>query len=231
MPRDFHNYHTSTGSYWLPYASPDHIIQTIIQNGIFDQPLIEAMKALVSPGDVYLDVGSNFGQSTVLMSYAVGPTGKVIAFEADPWIGSALKENIKQNKCTNTEVIIAAVWDESNLSLIYSSDDLVTFGSYGSYGIDPNATEGQQVKSITIDSLNLDRVNLIKIDAQGSDLNVLKGARDTIRRLKPNIIFEYEQLFNNRFNTSWNDYLQFISDIDYRITQTISYDNHLIQPK
>lgn len=231
MPRDLYLYFTATGSYWLPDSKSDHLIQTIVADGVFDQPLVDAMRGMVSPGDVYLDVGSNFGQTAVLMSKAVGPGGRVLAFEADPWIGQALSRNLKQNGCRNAEVFVSAVWDEPGKVLIYPTDDLITYESHGSYGIDPRASHGQQVHSMTIDSLGLERIDLMKVDVQGADLRALMGARESIARCRPRIVFEYEQQFDERFNTTWQDYLDFIAEIDYQITDVISYVNVLITPR
>jgi FkbM family methyltransferase len=128
--------------------------------------------------------------------------------------------------CYNT-----AVWHELGKTLFYPKADFNRFESYGSYGIDPTATDGQLVQSVTIDSLNLSQVDLIKIDIQGSDLNAMKGAVGTINRLKPTIIFEYESLFNEQFNTSWEDYLNFIESINYKIVHTIDGVNIVIEPK
>lgn len=231
MARDLYLYFTNTGSYWLPDSPSDHLIQAVIRGEIFDQPLVDAMRAMARPGDVYLDVGSNFGQTAVLMSKAVGPEGKVLAFEADPWIGGALERNLRQNGCRNSSVLVSAVWDEPGKMLVYPTDDLETYESHGSYGIDPTATVGQMVPSITIDSLELNRVDLMKIDVQGADLHALRGARQTIARCKPCIFFEYEQQFDSRFGTSWDDYLRFIDEIDYRIDNVISCVNVLIRPR
>jgi len=223
-------YRTSTGEYWLPESRTDHLIQTIINNQIFDQPLLDEMTSRLKQGDTVLDVGSNFGQTAVLLSKAVGPSGTVLAFEAEPWVYEVLKRNIKQNLCTNTQVYFGAVWDELGQTLLYPKDDLVTYESHGSYGINPIADTGQSIPSITIDSLELDRVDLIKIDVQGADLRAMKGCRSTIQQHRPTIIFEYEPSFDAMFNTTWQDYLDFIVEIDYRIVKTISYVNVLIEP-
>jgi hypothetical protein len=59
----------------------------------------------------------------------------------------------------------------------------------------------------------------------------MKGAINTISRLSPTIIFEYESLFNEQFNTCWEDYLNFIESINYKIVHTIDRVNIVIEPK
>ncbi len=224
-------HNTATGSYWLPEPGSDHVIRSIIDGLIFDQPLVDEMKRLCKPGSVVLDVGSNFGQTAVIMSKHVDQNGMVVAFEADPWIYRILRSNLSINNCTNSRAIFGAVWDEPGCELIYPEADLVRFESYGSYGIDPTANDGQKVPSITIDSVGINHVDLIKIDVQGSDLRAMKGAQQTIKRSKPIIIFEYESMFDQQFETGWDDYLEFIEMIDYEIVGTISSVNFVMVPR
>jgi FkbM family methyltransferase len=166
---------------------------------------------------------------SVLFSRSVGPTGSVHAFEADPFIYSALERNLAANHCTNVIPYHAAVWHSAGLELSYPEPDFTRFDSYGSYGIDPNSNGSRTVSSLTIDSLGLSAVDLIKIDIQGSDLNAMRGAVATIAKFKPLIVFEYESLFDAEFGVSWADYLEFISSIGYTISDTIGGVNLVIE--
>jgi len=230
MERDLYLYKTATGDYWLPDSPSDHLLSTIKNNQVFDRELVDTMVDMIRPGDVVLDVGSNFGQTAILLSHAVGDTGVVHGFEAEPWIYKAFCQNIRQNRRRNIIPHFGAVWDSDDMVLFYPKDDLETYESHGSYGIDPNASTGYEVSSITIDGLGLDRVDLIKIDVQGADLAVLRGCKQTIKKHHPRIIFEYEPMFDQRFNNTWEDYLSFINDVDYKISKIISLVNVLIEP-
>ena len=142
-----------------------------------------------------------------------------------------MTKNIEQNKCINVKTYQSAVWHETGLDLFYPKADFTRFESYGSYGIDPTAESGQAIKSLTIDSLNLPWVDLIKVDIQGSDLNAMKGAVNTIARFRPVIIFEYESLFNEQFKVDWQDYQIFIDEIGYQITHVVDHVNFVIESK
>ena len=142
-----------------------------------------------------------------------------------------MTKNIEQNKCINVKTYQSAVWHETGLDLCYPKADFTRFESYGSYGIDPTAESGQAIKSLTIDSLNLPWVDLIKVDIQGSDLNAMKGAVNTIARFRPVIIFEYESLFNEQFKVDWQDYQIFIDEIGYQITHVVDHVNFVIESK
>jgi hypothetical protein len=71
----------------------------------------------------------------------------------------------------------------------------------------------------------------MKVDVQGSDLFVLEGAIETIKRHKMPILFEYEEQFNEQFNTKWKNYSDFIESVSYRTEKTIYNINYLIVPK
>lgn len=228
---------TATGDWWLPTDNDIDIIIKAMKSGeVFEPEIIDSASTFIKPGSTVLDIGSNFGQMAVLFSRLVGPKGKVYAFEADEFIFNLLCRNIKENNRKNIEPVFGAVWDNDGLELFYPEPDFERFGSYGSYGIDLNAKEGRKVRSFTIDSLNITSpISLIKIDIQGSDLFALKGARKTIEREQPVIIFEFEEQFQKEFGTSLEDYEDFIRDINYKIigkVDDIAYaENFIVAPR
>lgn len=223
---------TTNGHWWLPTnAQSDIIFQAMSQGKIFESEIINLAKKYIRPGSTVLDVGSNFGQMAVIFSKVVGKTGTVHAFEADPFVCSILRMNIKENGCHNVIVHEGAVWHETGKMLFYPDPDFKRFGTYGSYGIDPNATKGRTVQSFTIDSLNIQSpISFMKVDIQGSDLFAMKGAVETISRNQMPIIFEFEEQFQNEFGTDINDYNNFINDIHYKIDSIVRV-NYLIKPK
>jgi FkbM family methyltransferase len=160
--------------------------------------------------------------------------GQVYAFEAHPFLYDVMCRNFKENQFTNITPMFGAVWDSADLELFYPDPNYMTFCCRGSWGINPATpvTEfGVTVKSLTIDSLNLERVDFMKIDIQGADLRALKGARKTIERCKPAIIFEFETAFaESLFKEDLQDYLDFVDEIGYKIIKQEVQD-YLIVPK
>ena len=69
----------------------------------------------------------------------------------------------------------------------------------------------------------------MKIDVQGYDLEVLKGAKQTIKKFQMPIIFEYEKDFEKNLNYNFKDFLNFIDSIDYKISSKIDEQNFLIE--
>ncbi len=223
-------FETANGRWWLPtHIESDVIFQAMSQGKVFEPEIVNIAKKYIRLGSTVLDVGSNFGQMAVIFSQVVGKNGCVHAFEADPFICSILRMNIKENGCDNIIVHEGAVWHESGKTLFYPDPDFKRFGSYGSYGIDPQATQGRTVHSFTIDSLNIQEpISFMKVDIQGSDLFALMGAKETITRHNMPIIFEYEEQFQKEFNTSFDDYTKLMKEISYHI-DSIHGINYLIK--
>ena len=71
----------------------------------------------------------------------------------------------------------------------------------------------------------------MKVDIQGSDLAALHGSINTIKKHKMPIIFEYEEQFQQDFNTSFQDYVDFVNSIGYKFIKTVQDINYLIVPR
>jgi FkbM family methyltransferase len=234
--QDLQLFETSTGRWWLPEAPGDAVADAMKSGRIFDAPLMREAERHIRPGTVILDVGANFGQMTVLFAKLVGPRGHVHAFEAEPFVGRILQKNIEANGVAERVTIHrGAVWHTSGLELVFPQPDLKKYGSYGSYGIVPGATEGRRVRSLTIDELDIQGpISFMKVDIQGSDLFALCGARATIMRERMPILFEFERPpLCEDFETSFSDYADFVAKIDYSFVRRIHLDsdNFLVCPR
>lgn len=225
-------YKTTTGNYYLPTDAPNDIIIAAIKAGaIFEPEIVAIGNEYIIPGTVVLDVGANLGQMSILFSKMTGTRGKVFSFEADHFIFHLLKKNIKANHCKNIHPFFGAVFDKSRDEVFYPEPTFTRFGSYGSYGIDLNNSEGRKLKTLTIDDLEIESpISFMKIDIQGSDLFALKGAVKTIKKNQMPILFEFEEQFQAEFQTSFEDYIEFIHSISYEIVKVVNQINFLIMP-
>lgn len=227
-------YDTPTGKYYVPsFVKFDYVANTIKEGVCFDQEIIDIAKQYIKPHTAFLDIGANYGQMSVVLSKhmeTIG-SGKVYSFEAEPFVGHILEKNIAINGRKNIKAVLNAVYSKAGEKIVFPEPDFKRFSSFGSYGLAPGATEGRTVETITIDSLHISEpISFIKIDIQGSDLFALQGARETILKYKPAIIFEYEEQFQDEFKTSFNDYVEFVRSINYRFAKTVMEINYLIVP-
>lgn len=228
----FDYYETTLGNYFLPKNCNGDIVANAIKTGRrFDEAILDVAKSFVLPNSIILDIGANYGQMAIEFSKIANNT-TVFAFEAQQLVFAVLEKNIAINNIKNIIPFYNAVYDVNDREFIFPIPDLVRFPSYGSYGLDLNAKSGSPIKSITIDSLKFDRsISFMKIDIQGSDLAAMRGAINTIAEHKMPIIFEYEEQFQQDFNTSFQDYVDFVDKIGYKFSKTIQDINYLIVPK
>jgi FkbM family methyltransferase len=226
-------YKTPIGDYYLPINSKRDLVASAMRRGkIFEEEIVNLALPYIKHGSVVLDVGANYGQMSLLFSKAVGDNGEVYSFEAQEFVFEILKKNIEANHCKNIIPLFGAVYDKPGLELIFPKADFMKFDAYGSYGIDPIALTGDRVKSLTIDSIKFEKpISFMKIDIQGSDLFALRGAVNTIKKHKMPIVFEFEDQFQDQFNTSFQDYVDFVNEIGYKFKEVKLNINYLIVPK
>jgi FkbM family methyltransferase len=143
-------------------------------------------------GDVVLDVGAHIGTYTLRYSRLVGSEGAVIAFEPEPSNRRILRWNIRLNHAQNVTVRSEALGD------FHGKGRLKLSAFTGVHSFTRTSDEIHQtgeilVPIITLDELNLDRVNLVKIDVEGYELEVLKGGEKMIKHFRPTMQIEVHQ--------------------------------------
>lgn len=167
--------------------------------GTCEPEVMNLMVRVLREGDVAIDVGANIGFFTIVMSKLVGPTGHVLAFEPGPQNNHKLAANLLLNKCGNVNVQKSPLWSEETTVTLYLSNDS---------GLDSLAPCEQTVSSIemraaVLDSYCRSRVpRLIKIDAEGSEEHILRGAEAVLDRDVPFITCELNEAMLARLGSS-----------------------------
>jgi FkbM family methyltransferase len=181
----------------------------LLANSCFDPDEIELALDLLSarreffgPGVMAVDGGANIGVHTLEWARHMHGWGRVIAFEAQEPVFYALAGNIALNNCWNAVARWAALGEKEGF-LDVPEPDYLRPGSFGSLELRQRATTefiGQDVSydaqdcvrtpMQTIDSLGLERLDFLKLDVEGMELEVLRGARATLERCKPIVMAE-----------------------------------------
>jgi FkbM family methyltransferase len=156
---------------------------------------LQLLGQLLQPGDVVLDVGAHIGTHTIFFADKVGPEGWVFAFEPQRIPFQTLCANITLNALTNVTALQKAAGAAHGQIATPELDPTVRT-NFGAVAL-KDYSRGIPIDMIPIDSLELDRCNLIKADVEGMERNVLEGAQETIQRCKPILFLE-----NNRSETS-----------------------------
>ena len=152
----------------------------------------EAFRKVVRPGSTVLDVGANVGAYTLLFAQWAGPAGRVIAFEPAPASVAGLRRQLKLNGLENrVEVVQAAV---------AGTVGAASFDCDGASGANALATSPGDARSvITVSTTTIDafcgergiRPDVIKIDVEGAELDVLRGARRTLDAPSIDVFVEF----------------------------------------
>jgi FkbM family methyltransferase len=148
-----------------------------------------AFRATVKPGDVVLEAGANVGAYTLLFGQWVGSTGRVVAFEPDPSAFEGLERHLSINRVSDRVTAVAAAVTDGQadrMRLMLGESSGISRMASAADG----ASRVRDVPALSIDNF-CDRHHLtpqvIKIDVEGAELGVLRGARATIARGGPDL--------------------------------------------
>ncbi len=138
--------------------------------------------AHIREGMTLADCGAHHGVFTVVFSKAVGPTGRVMAWEALPKNAAVIEKNLMLNQCKNVVVRPFALGDERKRMLLLAGDDGNTALARNDQDADGAMIEVESVR--LDDEISKDtRVDFIKIDVEGSDLKMMRGAQRVLGRV------------------------------------------------
>jgi FkbM family methyltransferase len=153
----------------------------------YEPEVTECIRSVLKEGMTFCDVGANIGVFTLFASRLVGSSGRVIAFEPIPENACVLRENIARNGCRNVLVLQKAAAEKTGGAEIHLS---ALCGCHSLISRPDGSTGGTlSVETIRLDEVpELTSVDLLKIDAEGAELSVLRSLG--IRRPR-HLILEY----------------------------------------
>ena len=160
----------------------------------YEPDVCAALAFFLKPGHVFVDCGANVGYFSVIAGKIVGSAGRVIAIEANPVTYVLLERNLRANQL-GTGVNLAVTSREGEVELfVPPTGDIFSVTQPGGLVSTSNA-EVIKVKAQTLpemlSSLNINRVDLIKVDVEGGELDILESSADLLRKRRPVVICEY----------------------------------------
>lgn len=176
---------------------------------------------LLRPGMIVVDIGAHHGLYAVLASKLVGRAGRVIAFEPSPRECRRLHRHLRLNRCRNVAVQPYAVADASGDAELYVVKGFRDWGNSLRPPAVPEPTRKVGVKVCRLDDVlaehGIDRVDFIKLDAEGAELAVLKGARGLLQKdLRPAILVEVQDLRTRAWSYAAREITQLLDAWNYR---------------
>jgi FkbM family methyltransferase len=167
----------------LAHHLPDHYIsRELLEFGIWEPYETELVLARLRPGSVFVYLGANIGYYTIAASLRCGEAGRVHAFEPEPGNFALLERNIALNGCANVRAVNAAAAERAGNAELFLSP--INQGDHRLYGNEAGRA------SVMVPMISLDeyfakeptRIDLVKMDTQGSEARILSGMGDVITR-------------------------------------------------
>lgn len=225
---------------------------TIATEGIWEEIETSFIKTIVKEGDVVVDVGANLGWYTIVMANLVGQSGSVFAFEPAPNNYEILLKNININNVNNqvktyqTALLDSKSTVDFELSRENFGDHRVRFNHSHSEFNKPEKYAESSRKVISIEAITMNealgdvvenqRIKLIKIDCQGSEISILRGAEKILQNTEYLIveywpygigrtgfeIGEFEEILVNNFSSFSR--LRGLEQINFKSISTLRED-------
>jgi FkbM family methyltransferase len=207
---------------------PANVIEgPIYVYGFFEFPVALAFIKLVARDNVVVDAGSNIGQYTLLAARRVGKSGRVLSFEPNPSIRGRLVRNVELNEYTNIDVLPFALGKHSGDATLYTPEGEPA-GDEGWASLAP-FQEQRPVQKVTVEVRTLDavleergvrRVDVIKVDVEGTEADVLEGAANCLRRDRPAVFFEVHSVEAKNGGVTAAP-IEVLRDAGYRILEPV----------
>jgi FkbM family methyltransferase len=180
---------------WVDPQKRKDIARTILHRGAYEPIETAIMLRCLRPGMTVVDVGANIGHYAMVAARAVGPTGRVIAFEPETENHAALVANLALNGLDNVVAERLALGARAGELMLYRDRD--NRGGHSLAAANVQAPAGAApVEAATLDAylarhLPDRRVGFIKIDVQGAEAQVLAGAEARLARDRPVVLVEF----------------------------------------
>jgi FkbM family methyltransferase len=193
-------------------------------------------------GDVVVDIGAHIGRYTLIGSKRVGPKGKVVAIEAHPSVLKMLNKNIKLNHLTNVTTLNYAVFSEETKIKLYDHSKQVGATIYNTVmaGRVRDQDVFVEVNANTLDNIlqqngiNAEDVNWLKIDVEGAELEVLRGAANVLSKSKNITMFVEIHNVDSKSKNFYTTIMELLGYYNFKIELELSYksgEKHVILGK
>jgi FkbM family methyltransferase len=195
----------------------------IYLGNIYERQTRAALRKLVSPGSLVLDIGANIGAHTLNLAQHVGPSGRVIAFEPTDYAFRKLSRNLELNpelasRVTAFHCFLTGTDDDEVPAAIYSSWPLEAEpGLHAKHLGREMRTESARARSLdSVLAEQADRkVQLVKLDVDGFECDVLRGATKLLRDTRPIFVMELAPYVLRERGTSLDEFVSFFVSNGY----------------
>jgi FkbM family methyltransferase len=202
----------------------DIIVSDIIRSGFpWEEFMHKYFKRYGDKGKIAVDIGANIGAHTVYLSELFK---EVHAFEPQKSVYKLLQLNIKQNRADNVQLYNVGLGEKNEVVFLKQFDihHKANQGAIKIIDAEDVDHRGEMINVKRLDDYHLDNVGLMKIDVEGYEYHVLRGAFRTIATYRPVILIELYQ--SNQYN---REIREFFERLGYTLHH-INYADYLAEP-
>jgi len=193
--------------------------------GVYETETAKWLQEAIDEGVVFFDIGANFGYFTLLGGRLVG-RGRCIAFEPIPDNGEVIRQHLANNELTNISLEQTALSDRTGLAEFVLEDNSAT-SHLAEYEITHGASSRKS--AIKVNTMRLDDYcsrnkifpNVIKLDVEGAEVLVLKGAQAVLTSARPSLII------STHSESLKNEVIGLLEGYRYTVTQLPNFEHEL----
>lgn len=167
------------------YVDPDLV--TLFENS--EEFMWECFAKYLGECSVFVDIGAHIGKYAVPVAKALGECGLVVAIEPHPDNYGLLLRNIDLNKLRNVVALRIAAWSSEEELTLFTGEYSTRHSVKKNHGLGSIVVKAKPLDNV-LEEIGVNRVDLIKIDVEGAEVEVLKGMSETMKRHHPVIVVE-----------------------------------------
>lgn len=210
FPNHINNYKVLFPAKWARYFEKD-----------YEKENIEFLTQHCKPEMTVIDIGAHLGLMSVIISKLIGSKGKIYSFEPTPKTFAIFKDIIQKNGGNNIIFPFNRAVSNFDGKMDFFVDENEGSNANSLVGRKDKSRVSQEMEVVTLDSfvkeMKLDKLDLIKIDAEGSELDVLNGGLTTFKTFKPKIVLAIHPSLIRNNNQNIGEIFDLISNLNYDV--------------
>ena len=215
----------------------DLVSRKLLEEGVWEPQSIQAVTDHLSANATFIDVGAHVGYYSLKASTIIGPNGHILSIEPNPQTLPKLRGNIEASEARAVRVFpVACAQSESTLQFFAAPESNTGESSLSKENASQEGAAPLQysVQARPLDAIvkeaNLDRIDVIKIDVEGAEFEVLKGAAGILDTYRPVLVMELMPNQLKSMGTSMDEVTRYLASHGYSMSRRLGNANFEFVP-